>query len=168
MQELESLTLAAKAFNAKTAEINEIITNANAYLAELQIGVETWLEWPASNWVRTTGNYTGRHQSESVGTFGTPIYDGDKKYDAIQVGYCKLGDVWEIALRTCQCEVTYDAIDTPAPVEVEGSRRSLIRATRADRISAIQLLQELYKAIEAHVRKMTEGIDRAKGAVPSP
>jgi hypothetical protein len=156
MNELESLASAAKLLNEKTDEINKIISHANARLAALGIGVEKWLERPASNWLAATEEDT---------EFGRPIYepqtDDRPRLDCIQLGYAKVSNKWELCLRTC---VTDSLIGEADPTEVSGSRRSLARANRPLRIAAIQLLPLLYKAIEAHVREMIAGIEKAKVA----
>jgi hypothetical protein len=155
----KKLASVAKTLNEKSDQVNSIIEAANARLAELNLGVEVWLDGKEDEVLSWSGLKTRETRSGDAFMFN----------EIAQFGYCRLGDKWELAVKTLesQCFAEGEGPDPwPEPIEsASKGRRSLLSCTRADRVKAIELLPKLLDAIQRRAETIIEAIVNAEERV---
>lgn len=118
--------------NARADETNRIIRDTNAKLAKLNVGVELWLmhaSWPV---------------------FALSPDRGTGFAEGLQLGYAKVGDAWQLAVRPVQATQKFFEGDESMPwVEIspKGPPRALLDTSRMERVAAVAHLDNLIDAL---------------------
>jgi hypothetical protein len=144
---VEGLSDLAKKLNEKSDTLNATISTVNRKLAKLNMGVEVWIGL-----------------SEDI-----PFYredDNDEQWplrDETWLGYCKVGDTWELALKDVTVGTDEGGDRFSEPVRT-GPVRSLLQSPREARVSAMDWIPSLLDSIKRKAERLIEAIDEAKQA----
>lgn len=138
----QQLKAAATQLNTVSDELGHSISELDAALKRLNLGISAWVT--------------------IAGSLASTSPDG--YFWAQQLGYAKVGSKWGIALRTVQGNEFADPDENPSPEEWLFND-----APRALRVKAVQelpeLLEELTREARATADKITEKIGQAEELV---
>lgn len=156
MGDLRDLAPLAKKVNSATDELNLVLETIQSRLNDLGIGVEAWLN-----------EYVHQELSSSVDRLSSGDYE--RHIDAEVLGYYRFEDGWGFAVRSQRYRQTKDIESGEWDVDDEGdegpvyrSPRPLLRASRATRVRAVELIPKLIDEIKAEAEKILSSVDAAK------
>ena len=136
--ELAELTPLVETLNAKSDEVNQTLALLNQKLAALNVGVEVWVgPWEAD----------------------VPT--------AYQIGYAKVGETWQLVMRTCDAEdagldrfgINHEWVAVPGSL---GQTKAILQASRSHRIGALEALPNLLAEMKSEVQRKLDAIEHAK------
>jgi hypothetical protein len=133
--DLSELAAAVKILNEESDDINATLKSVNARLGALNIGFEVW-EGP---WERAHVPH--------------------------QIGFAKVGERWELAVRTCQAARNVDQFGWETYDAVAGSygdARSILQAPRNVRIDALTVLPDIICDLESEIHSSLDVIRKGK------
>jgi len=126
MANISDLTPIAKQLNEKTDEINKTISTINEKLARLNFGIEVWLDNPWNALSSST-----RDQGKT------------RVRDVSYLGYDRLGDKWQLAIKDVEEEITLDENGDECVEQLNPEYVALLQASRDLRLAALKKLPEL-------------------------
>jgi hypothetical protein len=140
---LDELEPIADSIGIESHEVGDLIQNINAELCRLDIGLEVWEdEHPIK--VKPGWRDTGPEEQ-------------------YQLGWCELGDVWELVVRRVEMAMTDDEDEENLKSII--SYQSLLKADREIRIRAMDCIPFLIERINAEAESALRSIARAREAV---
>jgi hypothetical protein len=134
--ELSQLAPLAEKLNTKSNQINEALQIVNKKLSAMNVGVEVWI---------------GPWEEDSA--------------DFHQIGYAKVGETWELAMRTCDASRGKDDFGYPAWLAVPstfGPPKALLQASRDIRIESLAVLSKLIEEIKLEIEAKLALIEEGK------
>ena len=145
--ELSELAPLAENLNAKSNDINETLKLVNKKLSALNLGIEAWVV--------------------SMDRDPDDEPDSDESCPAIQIGFAKVEDVWQLATRNCEAIVKVDErygykswVAVPGTCDLD--RTPILQASRDARIEALTVLPELIADIKSKLEAKLKAIDAGK------
>lgn len=149
VETISELTRLASELNEQSNNLNALITSLNEKLGAMNFGLETW-------------NYetiAGDNYKEDYDDDGRLV---DKYRRASELGYAKVEDVWQLAVR----EVTRK-VDLESPGEYEYSVNveypsPLLKASREARIRALPLVRTLLDRLRDEAKDLLNAIAEGK------
>ncbi len=155
VETINGLSRLSKQLNEKSNNLNSIITTVNKKLAKLNLGVESWLENPPikADDYRDIWDDDGEHRI-------------DRSRYATLLGYCKLGDEWELSVKEATLQTEISNYDGREYEEIVNPRKPepLLQASRDIRIKAMRLLPTLLNQIEREAKYLLDSIKEADKA----
>jgi len=141
---LDHLAQLAKQLNAKTDDLNELISELEDHLASMRLGVSEW-----------DGELLSKEREPTRGTVDSQV--------GYNLGYAKVSREWRLCVRRVrqvqglteedEPYVDYQYLDEPSPLE---------KAPRAVRAEAAARFDSLLNRLTQRVRGFLENIDRAR------
>lgn len=148
---LERLKNVARTLNEQTDAVNSIIESANKQLAAMNVGVTLWLSQYSSPVLLDASGDSGQETGW-------------------QLGYAKIDDAWQIAVRRVTTTQKFFEGDERAPytdVNVHQAPIALMKASRIIRIEACGHLARLLENLALEVERLLKGIHEATTSVLS-
>jgi hypothetical protein len=137
----------AKQLNAQTDNLNKSIRELNRQLSGLNVGIEYWLREPL----------------ESTGVRQDTSYSPAKKYEIDTfLGYDKIGDDWQLAIKEVTTEYYWDREDDLECSMTEIDYTALLSASRDVRLLAAGRFDELLDGLKGHVQEKLQRIKKAE------
>lgn len=142
-------SLAAKAarLNAASDTANQVLTNVERHLVDLNLGVEVWFDQPIDS-------------TELEGDVGA---NSISKRVVQLLGFAKVVGKWSLAVKPMRLESGFFEGDMNCPFEnkySDGAPVSLLRASRAIRFAAVAVLPQFMEQVEARVDRILESMER--------
>jgi hypothetical protein len=131
--------------NQKSDSLNKTISTINKKLSDLGLGVEVWI---------------GIEE-------GVPYFrEGDEEeHDPIReetwLGYCKVGDQWELASKGVTVGTDEDGEQFSKVLKGDPAR-SLLQSPRSVRANAMQHVPRLLNAIKREAESLLKSVDEAE------
>jgi len=150
INELSSLS---RKLNQKSDKTNSIITTINKKLADLNLGLEVWLE----NWEIESDDYSKVYAGQI-----SPL---PRQKSVTYLGYCNVEDGWQLAAKTGMLIEAWDKDSEETFTELtEVEYRSLLKAAREIRVGALPLVPRLLDQIKYRAESLLKAIDEAEKA----
>jgi hypothetical protein len=149
---LSDLSTLAASLNTESNSINELIQRFQSTLQQLNLGLEVWLD---ADPIRI------RRQKVDAD-------HGDETLKRLEVrtelGFCRgVTEEWTVCLRDTLYEVRTNDYDGEIDDLVESTyERTLLKASRADRIVALSKFPDLLKALKSQAEDALTAIREAK------
>jgi hypothetical protein len=141
---LKDLSVLGKKLKSETDALNEVITNLNRRLAETEIGISTW-----------TALLDDRERTAiTADEIQLRLRSG------WQLGYCKVGDAWTIAVK--QVEWQLDDSGNFDHDVYEKDPISLLKAPRHIRVEPAAHLEDLVESLSRKAKEFIANIEKAK------
>jgi hypothetical protein len=145
---IPSLEAKAARLNAASDKANQILTNVERQLVDLNLGVEVWFDHPI-------------HSTDLEGDVGAT---STSKRVVQLLGFAKVLGKWSLAVKPMRLESGFFEGDMGCPFEnrySDGSPTFLLKASRSLRFAAVEVLPKFLAQVEDRVDKILEGVDRA-------
>ncbi len=152
---VESLKKLAATLNQETEDLNHLIEELEVALDACKIGVSIWLNVALDQ--RTSVEVVDRRNGDR---------DEEQIREGWDLGYCKVGDKWRIAVKRTRStsrddttnqlgdeELVWADVDNPLP---------LVQAPRVVRVQAAGLLDDLIQTLHGRVEDFVKDIQTAK------
>ncbi|MCH7960605.1 MAG: hypothetical protein IID08_10755 [Candidatus Hydrogenedentes bacterium] len=152
-KDLNKLAEVASQLNTETDDLNRLIISLEERLAGMQIGLECWCGLTIEPVERFGENYETDEK--------------DKFRESWNLGYCKIGDAWRIAIRREIDDYAppYDQWDFAGVVTA--TLTSLANAPRHLRISFAEHLDTLISSLTELAERRVEEMQKAKKELAS-
>jgi hypothetical protein len=153
---LDELSKLAAEFNAESEGLNTQISIVNNALSNMNIGIELWLE----------GKYPEAGEYQTWHEDCQRPKDVVRWYDVEQLGYAKIEDKWQLAVRFATSEEMVHLLLGNAVhrlVDV-GKPRPLLKTSRAVRINSLALVPDLTDKLKATLERSIATLRKARGA----
>jgi hypothetical protein len=148
--ELKDLSALGRQLNSLTDDLNKQLTDIQERLEKSSIGVEAWVKKDAL------------HEEYSDTWTGDPF--PTRHRIATELGYARLGDGWELAVRTVIYLQELDP-NTHEWCEYGGEvkrAKPLLRATRTLRAAAVDRIPALIDALYEAGSKLVDAVEKAR------
>lgn len=145
MANISDLTPIAKQINDKSNAINKTISTINEKLARLNFGIEAWLDKPWSALSSST-----RDQGKA------------RIRDVSYLGYDRLGDKWQLAIKHVEEEITLDEDGDECIEQLNPEYVPLLQASRDLRLAALKKLPELLDDLKSRGQNILDTIADAE------
>jgi hypothetical protein len=150
IQELSDLS---RKLNQKSDQLNALISSMNRKLAQLNFGVEVWLE------------------DDPIAASDYEDWDSDNdcrmspERGATLLGYCDADDGWQLAVRATTLVTKYDKYGRDYE-EAKNSQEAtpLLKAPRKIRVQAMRLIPALLDVLRDKAAELLENIEKAEKA----
>jgi hypothetical protein len=144
---LSELSTLASELNSQSNNLNALIQELNNQLAEQNLGIEFWLDRPL----------------ESTGVLQDTQYSPPRKYEEnTYLGYDKLEERWQLALKYETIEFEWNRDEREAAPIREYSYAPLLKGTRDMRLMAVEEFDNLIDGLKKHVTAKLSVIKRAE------
>jgi hypothetical protein len=149
---ISELSDLSRKLNQQSDKLNAVISSINSKLGRLNLGIEVWL----------TNRPIMEDDLEDLDDRGQPT---DPYFDATVLGYCRVGDEWQLAVEDIVKVIKYDEVgEQYTIVKNPTSLRPLLRATREVRAQAMALIPTLLDSIKVEATDLLGSIERAEKA----
>jgi hypothetical protein len=159
--QLSELSAAATLLNKKSEQINARIRELSEQLDAMDIGIEVWLE----TYLHTGDYFTPERDEDSDGPVNGETI---RYYLAEQLGFAKVEDKWQLAVRTATIEDFCDPTDGSESTRLidPNNVRPLLKAARNLRIASVGLLDaltdEILRRMKAAIAPMAKAQSEGK------
>jgi hypothetical protein len=173
MTSLSELSGLSAQLNKESEHVNASIGRFNDALTSMNLGVQTWLPeylWkgeyftppmPPTPLIPTTCADMLHEQESKAET------DLRRSSKAVQLGFAKVEDRFQLAVRTVTVEEFVDrAGQSDERIVNPGDPQPLTKASRNLRIDALELLPRLTESIAARVKSLLKNIEAGKALNP--
>ena len=152
---VDALKKLAVTLNQETEDLNKLIENLESELDSCKIGVSIWLDVVLDK--RTSIEIVERHGRDP---------DEEQVREGWDLGYCKVGDKWRIAVKKTRSgsrDDTTDQFGNDESVWADvGNPLPLVQAPRVVRVQAASLLDDLLETLHRRVAGFVKDIQEAK------
>jgi hypothetical protein len=140
----------SRQLNQSSDKINSIIADLNAKLAALNLGVEAFCRRPFES-----GDFE-KLESTQAGTF-------PRQASVSYLGFCKLDDKWQMAVKYATLVERYDAdVGELCPEAMDPEYAPLTSATRETRTAALSFVPQLLDEIKMKAESVLRSIEKAE------
>lgn len=159
---LRKLSEKASKLNKSSDEINKIIAAYETKLADMKIGIEFWLGDPDECWADSAPLTISSWSTEYDDEKGE--VPGNRTAFARYLGYSKLRDGWQLAIREGNITTGVDATGNRDESFDESmvSKTALVKASREVRIKALGKMAHLFAAMDKKMDDMLGSIEQGK------
>lgn len=150
---LNELSDVSARLNAKSNNLNKLISSTNERLQEMNFGTEVWLTDDA---IETSDTETVHRERPDVEV--APFYD------ATLLGYCEVEDEWQLAVKNTTVVEKTNPYGGNTYNALQDSRRPfpLLKASRAIRMKAMRLIPALLDELKSEAEQLLKSIEEAE------
>jgi hypothetical protein len=153
METIKELSSLSVELNKPSDKINSIISTINSKLANLNLGVETWLEsTPIDN-----------HDFQNV--YPNQLGQLPQQKSVTYLGYCRIGDGWQLVTKRGRLVRDFDSDAGETTEEfIDVSYRALLKESREIRTGALRLVPKLLDEVKKRAESLLDFIKEAEQA----
>ena len=153
MVSIKELAPVLETLNEKRNDVNQIIADLNAKLAQLNVGIETIVQSDirVGGWETVWG---GRSGGDALA----------RTRQCVQLGYSKINDKWQLAIFEYEDSQSLDenGVSSDEFESSAGSWTSLLEAPLALRIKALSLVENLVTLMQSQALAEIKAIAEAR------